>query len=475
MLIRNAEIWGTGPGDVRIEGPRIASIGTLLPRSDEQVIDARGGLLLPGLHDHHIHLAALAAQQSSISCGQPDVLTSAQLARALQAPGTGWLRGVGFHESVLDGVLPDAAMLDRMVADRPLRMQHRTGRMWLLNSRALEELLAIADAPPGLERAGGRFTGRLFEEDAWLSRTLGGSLPDFAQTSARLARCGVTGITDMSPRNDPGVARHFAQQRSDGRLLQSSMIAGSLALGEHLPPGCTLGPLKLHLHENALPDFDEAVALVRSGHAQNRAVAVHCVTEVELVFALAVLEVAGSVRGDRIEHVSVASPDLVSRMRDLGLSACVQPHFIAERGDRYLADVDPRHHADLYRLRSLAAASLPLAGGSDAPYGEADPWKSMTAAVNRRAPSGAVIGADEGLTPEEALALYLTEPADFSRQRAIAVGAMADLCLMDRPWSEVRARLDKSDVRMVIAGGNLVHQRIDQSPLERLLRADASA
>lgn len=475
MLIRNAEIWGTRRGDVRIEGARITSIGTLVPRSGEQVIDARGGLLLPGLHDHHIHLAALAAQQSSISCGPPNVVTSAQLAQALQSPGTGWLRGVGFHESVLDGVLPDAAMLDGIIADRPLRMQHRTGRMWLLNSRALEELLTIADAPPGLEREGGRFTGRLFEEDAWLSRTLGGTLPDFAQTSARLARCGVTGITDMSPRNDPGVARHFAQQRADGRLLQSSMLAGGIALAERLPSGCTLGPLKLHLHENALPDFDEAVALVRSGHAQNRAVAVHCVTEVELVFALAVLEEAGSVRGDRIEHVSVASPDLVSRMCDLGLSACVQPHFIAERGDRYLADVDPRHRPDLYRLRSLATAGLPLAGGSDAPYGDADPWKSIAAAVNRRTPSGAMIGPDERLTPEAALALYLADPADFSRQRAVSVGAMADLCLMDRPWSEVRARLDRSDVRMVIAGGNLVHQRIDEPPLERLLRADASA
>ena len=31
--------------------------------------------------------------------------------------------------------------LDRLVPDRPLRIQHRSGRMWLLNSAALSELL----------------------------------------------------------------------------------------------------------------------------------------------------------------------------------------------------------------------------------------------------------------------------------------------------------------------------------------------
>lgn len=475
MLIRKAEIWGLSHGDVRIEGQRIASIGNLSPRPGEQVIDARGGLLLPGLHDHHIHLAALAAQQASVCCGPPSVLNPAQLAQALEVPGTGWLRAVDFHESILGGTLPDAAMLDRMVPDRPVRMQHRTGRMWLLNSRALEALLALADPPPGLEREAGRFTGRLFDEDAWLSRTLGGTLPDFAETSSQLARFGITGVTDMSPRNDAVVAQNFAQQRAEARLLQAPTLAGSLALSEKFPPHCTLGPLKLHLHENALPDFDAALSLIRAGRAQGRALAVHCVTEVELVFTLALLEADGSAPGDRIEHVSVASPDLVARMHGLRLSACVQPHFIAERGDRYLADVDPRHHVDLYRLRSLKAAGMPLAGGSDAPYGSADPWKSMAAAISRRTPGGAVIGPDEALTPEDALALYLADPADFSRQRRIAIGATADLCLLDRPWAEVQARFDKNDVRLVIAGGKLIHQRIDKPPFERLLRAEAAA
>lgn len=479
MLIRDAEVWTDHArpvrGDVRIEQDRIAAIGYLPPRPGERVIDARGGLLLPGLHDHHIHLPALAARRSSVECGPPQVVDAEGLARALRLPGSGWLRGIGFHESVLGGMLPDAAALDRFVADRPLRLQHRTGRMWLLNSMALDRLLALAPPPPGLERKGGRFTGRLFDEDDWLRRALGSTPPDLADVSADLARRGVTGATDMSPRNDPDVAQHFAAQVADGRLLQRPVLAGSLALAEAGQQGWRLGPLKLHLHESALPDFDGTLALIHAGRDQGRALAVHCVTEVELVFTLALLEAAGAVAGDRIEHVSVASPDLVARMHALGLAACVQPHFIAERGDRYLADVEPRHHADLYRLRSLRDAGVPLAGGSDAPYGDADPWKSMTAAVSRRTSAGAVIGADEALSPEDAVALYLADPLDLSRQRRIDVDERADLCLLAQPWSEVRDRLESAHIVATIAGGRLIHDGIDQAPFERLARRDAAA
>ncbi|PNU04993.1 amidohydrolase family protein [Novosphingobium guangzhouense] len=479
MLIRNAEIWSGGPnrtcGDVRVTAGRIAEIGALPPLPGEEVIHAGGGLLLPGLHDHHIHLAALAAQQSSVSCGSPQVTDAQQLALALKVPGTGWLRAVDFHESILGGALPDVAALDRLVPDRPLRMQHRTGRMWLLNSRALETLLANADAPPGLERDGDRYTGRLFDEDQWLRKALGSTLPDFAGTSERLARFGVTGLTDMSPRNDPSVAQHFAQQIANGHLLQSVTLAGTLALAKGLPAPCTLGPVKLHLHENALPDFDETLALIRAARAQRRAIAVHCVTEVELVFTLALLETAGCVPGDRIEHVSIAAPDLVERMARLGLAACAQPHFIAEHGTRYLAEVEPHHHADLYRLRTLMNAGIAISAGTDAPYGNPDPWRSMAAAVSRRTTNGVVISAQEAVSPEKALGFYLADPADFSRQRSIEPGSIADLCLLDRPWSQARTRLRSDDVSLVLAAGKLIYQRVDKAPFKRLAGADAPA
>ena len=500
MLIRGAEVWGFGLADVWIEGGLIAGIdplrngegdqrswwsGTLgLARHSEtaptglypsptlrvvpfpvpgRILEANRAALLPGLHDHHIHLAGLAARAASVWCGPPDVLDAEALAMRLAAqPGTGWLRGIGYHESVMG--LPGARALDRLVPHRPLRMQHRSGRMWLLNAPALAELLANAAPPPGMEREHGTFTGRLFDEDQWLRDALGSAPPDFAAVSADLARQGVTGITDMSPRNDAAMAAHFAAQHSCSNLQQNVWLAGTLSLAEAPQVGWHLGPAKLHLHESALPPFDDAAAFIAAAHAQLRAVAVHCVTEVELVFTLALFEAAGTLPGDRIEHASIASPELVARIADMGLAICVQPHFVHERGDRYLVDVETRHQSDLYRLASLREAGITLAGGSDAPFASADPWAAMAAAVSRRTRDGALIGAGEALTPEQALELYLAAPDDLTRQRQIKVGEPANLCLLDRPWNEAREALNSELVRATIIAGRVLHDGIDQAP-----------
>ncbi len=499
MLIRNAEVWGFGPADVRIDGGRIASFGPSpsgeglgwgmspnaapaekapppTPPLKERgfVIDAMGGALLPGLHDHHIHLAGLAARAASVWCGPPDVENAEELAARLATHlGEGWLRGIGYHESVMG--LPDARALDRLLAHRPLRIQQRSGRMWLLNSLALDHLLARAAPPPGLEREGGRFTGRLFDEDAWLRAALASVPPSFGEVSATLVRHGVTGVTDMSPRNSTTIAAHFAAQQSGGMLRQHCWLAGELSLAGVPSRPWQLGPAKLHLHEAALPGIDEATSFIAAAHGQARAVAIHCVTEVELVFALATLEAAGVAPGDRIEHAAIADPDHIARIAGLGLAVCVQPHFIDERGDAYLRDVEPRHLGDLYRLASLAAAGIALAGGSDAPFASADPWAAMRAAASRRTREGRIVGAGEALSPEAALALYCADPADLTRQRRIAVGETADLCLLARPWSEARTRLTSDDVRATIIAGHLVHDSIDQPPGERGSRRNPAA
>jgi predicted amidohydrolase YtcJ len=460
MLIRNADIWRLGKGDVRIADGQIAAVGRLDPMFGEAVLDANGGALLPGLHDHHIHLTALAARQTSVSCGPPEVNDADELRAQLARPGTGWLRGIGYHECVA-GML-DRAMLDRMTPDRPLRIQHRSGRMWFLNSLALNLL-------PGDATGLDRHSGRLFDADSWLRQALGSVPPSFDGVSAELAAYGITGVTDMSPANDPLIARHFARERAEGRLRQRYILAGALSLDE---PNAIA---KLHLHENALPDLDDSVTFIRTAHERGRPVAAHCTTETELVFALAAIEEAGSVQGDRIEHGSVLPDHLLAELVRLDLRVVVQPHFIAERGDQYLRDVEPDYIPVLYRLQSLADTGIVMAGGSDAPFGRADPWAAMRAAVTRTTRDGVVMGSQEAVTPEAALSLFLADPVDLAAERRIEPGAPADLCLLDRPWREARDRLSAADVRATVVGGSLVHDRVDQPPVERGLRADALA
>lgn len=434
----------------------------------EAVIEAGGGLLLPGLHDHHAHVAATAAAMDSVKCGPPEVADAAQLAAALSAPGKGWLRGIGYHESITGGVI-GREWLDNVAPDRPVRIQHRGGRLWIFNSAGMEALLSSGFPPPaGLDRQG----GKLFDDDGWMRRALGGTPPSFAAVGAAYARFGVTGVTEMSPGNDDAAARHFAAERASGALPQRVLLAGQLALGRAgLDPALTLGPVKLHLHEARL-DFDAAVALMRAAHGQGRVVAVHCVTLTELVFTLAALREAGVRPGDRIEHASVTPDEQLQEIAALGLAVVVQPHFAAERGDEYLADIPPQDWPHLYRLRAFAAAGVVMAGGSDTPFGAADPWAAMAAAITRRTRQGKILGPDEALTPEAALDLFLADPAALGRTRRIEPGARADLCLLARPWREAREALSADLVKATVIGGHIVSQAERLQRAERCLSAD---
>jgi len=142
VLLREAELAGRGICDVRIRAGRIVELAPrLAPRPGEPQFGAAGGALLPGLHDHHLHLLALAAAHQSVRCGPPEIADEAALCRALAdaKPRRGWLRGHGYCESVagelnrwrLDGLAPNAP---------PLRIQHRSGALWMLNSAALRVL-----------------------------------------------------------------------------------------------------------------------------------------------------------------------------------------------------------------------------------------------------------------------------------------------------------------------------------------------
>ena len=455
MLILDAELEDGRIADLRLRDGRIVEIGSLDRSADEPQLDANKGLLIPGLHDHHLHLMALAASFESLRCGPPEVADAQAFASGLRAaPGSGWLRGTGYHESLL-GLL-DAAALDAIVRERPVRIQHRSGRMWFFNTLALERLLSVAAAPPGLERLEGHYTGRLFDSDAWLKQALRSEPPALDRVGRELAAVGVTGVTDMSPRNDAFMAAHFAAQQAAGALPQHLLLAGLPELADvALAPRIRLGAVKLHLHEADFAPLDEAAALIRLAHEQGRPIAIHCATEAELAYAIAAIDEAGTCKGDRIEHASVASDAFVDEIARLGLAVVSQPHFVSERGDEYRALIDAADLPHLYRLRSFLQAGVTLAAGSDSAFGHWDPWASMAAAVSRRTRSGHPIGEHESLTPEQALDCYLRDPEALHRRRRVETGGVADLCLLDRGWAEARTNLHCGLVSATLIGGKL--------------------
>lgn len=471
LLILNAQVAGRRGTDVKIDGMSITDVGYGLTwQRDDEVLDADGGALLPGFHDHHIHLLALAAARSSIEVGPPEVTDGAELKRrirdaALRASAGSWLRAVGYHESVA-GVL-DRHALDAIVHDVPLRVQHRSGTLWMLNSVALERAGVAESGLAGVERDEvGAPTGRLWHMDEWLRAGVP-SKPDLACTvgkvAAELAARGVTGFTDATPSRGAAELAFFGATLESGQLRQTVHAMSQPSISPSEAAGLRLGPVKVRLDDAALPGMDQLSRFIRLVHDEGRAVAIHCVGRVQFVLALGALEEAGghpiaSPLRDRLEHASIVPHELMAKARSLRIVVVTQPHLVCERGDQYVTNIEADDLPELYPLKSLTLAGVPVAFGSDAPYGSADPWAALRGAMTRRTVSGRIVGAAERLGFLEALRGLVGWPHRPDLPRQVHRNAKADLVLLREPLEEVARRPAPSSVAATIIEGEVVYR-----------------
>jgi len=431
MLIRRATLLDGTVTNIRV-GEQIDEVGEHLEvRPGEGLLDAGGGTVLPGLHDHHVHIRSAASALYSFSVGPPGVSTKDELAQILSnaAPGPdGWIRAVGYHESVAGDL--DRTALDALVPHIPLRIQHRSGALWILNTAALGRV-GLPEHPDG----------RLRSADRGWSEALARRETDLAELSRRITATGVTGVTDATPDLDADdmVALMVAHRRAEFR-----------------PRPHFLAPGKIILHDDRL-DLDALTDWITLRHNDGQPVAVHCVTTAQLVVTIAALRAAGSHPRDRIEHAALVPDENLDDLAELGLTVVTQPNFVAERGDQYLSDVPVDEHPQLWRAASLLKAAVPVALSTDMPFGHGDPWTAMRAAVHRTTLSGAVLNERECVSARTALTMFLGRPDRPGQPRSVAPGQPGDLCVLTEPPQTVLAELDAGMVAATVIGGELVY------------------
>ncbi|OBI46011.1 amidohydrolase [Mycobacterium kyorinense] len=433
MLIRRATRLDGAVLDIRV-GAQIDDVDDQLTRlPGEDVFDARGGTVLPGLHDHHVHLHSAAAATTSVQAGPPAVRDRRALADALataEAGDDGWIRAVGYHDSVAGPL--DRTTLDALAPRVPLRIQHRSGVLWVLNSAGLARI-GLPDHPDG----------RVRSADPIWSNALRRRQTDLADFSRRLSRYGVTGITDATPDLDIAAIVQLKELQRRGALRQRVHC---------------LSPGKRILHDDNL-DLEELADWIAERHHSGGPVAVHCVTAAQLVVTIAALRQAGSHPRDRIEHAAMVPSDALDDLAELGVTVVTQPNFVAERGDQYLAEVPAVEHHQLWRVASLLLAGIPVALSTDMPFGQGDPWAAMRAAVHRTTPSGAVLNASECIPQRRAVMMFLGWPEHPSRVRTVEPGQPGDLCLLTAPPEAALAELEAELVAATIIGGEIVYAR----------------
>ncbi|MFN0073015.1 MAG: amidohydrolase [Chloroflexota bacterium] len=491
MLV-NARVLTLDPGQpvaeaLAIQGDRICAVGmraelSRMVSSQTQVLDAGGGTAVPGFHDAHLHLLSYARATARVDCSEVSSLAelvSRIAARARCTLVNRWVRAVRFDEySLPSDTLPDRHVLDRASVAHPVRLQHRSLHLDVLNTMALRELGIWDTEHPSIEREelSGEPTGRLFHAAELLRGRL--ERPPFSEIAAKvreactqLASYGVTTIQDASLTNGLSQWKLFHQLAAGGHLagLRVFMMPGMehwQEVPDSLPATASvrLGPVKLMLNEGHTNPCT-ARAAVAEAHAAGRAVAVHAVSEAELVLALdALTSVPGNAPRagpDRIEHGAVIPEALLGDLQRAGVTVVGQPGLVYDRGDVYAQQFAPELHAWVHRANSLLQAGIAYAIGSDAPVLEPRPLLSLLAAHHRMTRSGARLRASESLTLEQGLRAITSQAArsvgmghDLGR---LQPGALADVTVLAPHALDSTTMEGSSDaIRITIGAGRIL-------------------
>ena len=483
---------------VAIAGGRVTATGgwdevRALAGPGTRIVEAGEHAVIPGLHDFHIHLVALARAHDALSLG--DARNGAEIAERLtraasaSEPST-WITGHGWSEAQLAGA---TAVIEAAVRDRLAYLSSHDGHSAWASATALRRAGVDASTPdpPGgrIERgAAGEPTGILRETALELishhvTRRQGPDLRRSLELTLRqLASLGITGATeagDYTLENGVGTDAAFGDSYSsltdladlvDGRVRVTLGIPADgieLARARGLRTGMTLegrrtlrfgwakeyadgalgsgtaalleprtcgerdmGILRVGPHE-----LDDLFAAARRAGI---GMAIHAIGDRASREVLMAAERAAprqpDVPEDRMEHVQLLRREDATRFAALGLTASIQPIHAASDRD-LVEECWGGRQDEAYAWRRLAAAGARIAAGSDAPIESVNPWLGIFAAVNRHHPEDArgPWRPDQALTAPEALSAYTLGPAlalGVTDEGHLRPGARADLAVL---------------------------------------------
>lgn len=275
---------------------------------------------------------------------------------------------------------------------------------------------------------------------------------------------------DVSMTLDLGMRSGFGSDRLQlGAIklfLDGGMMARTAALSE---PYCGVGPGQAAPRGALTEDLEGCRQIVREAHRAGWQLALHAIGDRAVDVALDLIEEAQRHEHrwqsrHRIEHCGLVRPDQLPRLAALSVTAVIQPAFLTEFGDDYANVLGPERAVWLYRGRSFLEHGIAVAGSSDRPVTDGNPFVAMAFMVSRQTSSGQVIGAGEAVTVEEAFHAYTVGAARACHVEhelgSLRPGSLADLMVLDRdPFTAPAEELAQTGVDATLLGGELVHDR----------------
>ncbi|MEO8295935.1 MAG: amidohydrolase [Gemmatimonadota bacterium] len=535
LVIRNATVYTMNPALPAAQALAVLNGRIVFVGSDSgvrewmgpgtEIVDGKGGMLLPGLIDSHVHPVSGV---KLIACDLTADTSAAQVAETLKGcvaahPEAPWVRGTGWQLPVFPHASPRAALLDSIVSDRPAFITAADGHSAWVNTRALT-MAGITDRTPDppngrIERdALGVPTGTLRESamdllDAILPPyTQADYIAAYTQAFTMANSFGITAIIEANADSAMLDAYRFmdssgamtvrvtaAQQvdlekgpgqvprlerlreRVRGRMLEANSAKifadGVIESGT----AALLEPYLNHPGDRGTPNIGPdslnqlVVALDRSGFQ----VHVHAIGDRAIRMSLDAFDYARKVNGVRdsrhiIAHLELIDPADIPRFKALSVIADFQPLWAYK--DSYIRELTepvlgPSRSRWLYPIASVLKTGATVVGGSDWSVSSMNPFEAIQVAVTRQDPAataGAAWIPEEIIDAESALKAYTSNGAYArfadSTTGSLQVGKFADLVLIDRNILAVPAhQIADTRVVLTVLEGKIVY-RSEQQP-----------
>jgi predicted amidohydrolase YtcJ len=475
-----------------------------------EVVDLGGRTVLPGFIDAHIHgVSSGRINLLSVDCAVPTLaeIQSRIRHRAREAPSGGWITGDKYDDTKLDLKRPILrGDLDEAARDHPVVVTHVGGHDCFANSRALE-LAKITRGTPDpdggrIERdpATGEPNGILREKamDLVLKRIPPATREENRRAAVwqlkEFARAGLTSIHDADASIED--VRAYMDAHLAGELpirvyllVQSAEIEKLDLWGLRTGFGnemLRIGGTKLYTdgaiagrtarlskpYVGRPQDFgimtvtqEELDRRVLSAHAAGWQVGVHANGDVAIEMVLSSYEKALRThpKSDprfRIEHCTLVTPDILRRMKALGVIPTPFCTYVYQHCEKWPAYGEDRLEW-MFAMRSFLDAGIPATGSSDYIPGPFPPLLGMQSCVTRRGKDGKVWGARQKITVDEAIRCYTRHGAfasfDESRKGSIEAGKLADLVVLGAdPYTTDPERLSSIPVERTMVGGRWV-------------------
>jgi predicted amidohydrolase YtcJ len=533
LVVHNGKVW-TGEAQrpeaqaVAVWRGRVLKVGSdaevkALAGPTTKRIDLRGGRLVPGFYDSHVHF--LTGGRAASSVYLKDAKDEAEFGRRLaefdkKTPRGRWIvGGLWDHDRTFEGELPTAATVDRYVKDRPVFIQRYDGHMALVNSAALKlaGVTAGAKDPPGgvvYRLADGKAPSGILKDNAM--GLVARFIPEpgeeevleavlAAQKAA--AEAGVTSVQDLdgsAPETRRTLFRTYQRLAREGKLTCRVDLRWPIALYKELAStgaqadfgsdfvriGGVKGFMDGSLGSSTAKMFDPYAgdpknagvyvtepgtmrSLVRAADAAGLNVCVHAIGDRANAVLLDTFAEVAKQNGPkdrrfRIEHAQHLRPEDFKRFKGLGVIASMQPYHAIDDGRWAEGRIGAKRCASSYAYRSLLDAGATLAFGSDWPVAPLDVMAGIDAAVNRRTLDGKHPGGwfpGQRITVGEAVRAYTLGSAFAGFQEkdrgTIEAGKLADFVLLSRDIFDAKEKggIAQAKVLLTVVGGKVVFER----------------